>query len=161
MKGFPIVVVGVAILLGACARASLVSTSEELGGVRDTAETSRYLTRNLNHWAVHGFGVWMLRLRGGERSIGRVVLRWLSTGCIDDVEIGFALLPAYWGRGLATEAAEFCLNLARTDLDVKTLIGVTTIENQASQRLLSKLGLCYESEVVVEETPCLLYRVRW
>ena len=133
----------------------------ELGGVRDNVETSRYLTRNLNHWAAHGFGVWMLRLRGGERSIGRVVLRWLSTGSINDVEIGFALLPGYWGRGLATEAAEFCLNLARTDLDLKTLIGITTPGNQASQRVLSKLGLRYESEAVVEGAKCLLYRVRW
>lgn len=54
-------------------------TMRELGGVRSAAETSRYLGRNLNHWVEHGFGVWMLRLKGGDRSIGRVVLRWLST----------------------------------------------------------------------------------
>ena len=133
----------------------------ELGGVRSDAETSRYLARNLRHWRTHGFGVWMLRPKDGQSWIGRVVLRWLSTETIDDVEIGFAFLPIYWGQGLATEAAEFCLGVAQTDLELRTLIGVTTPENLASQRVLSKLGLRYESEVAVEQTRCLLHRVRW
>ena len=133
----------------------------ELGGVRSDAETARYLARNVGHWDSHGFGVWMLRPTGGESWIGRVVLRWLSTGTIDDVEIGFAFLPTYWGRGLATEAAEFCLSVAQTELELRTLIGVTTPENLASQRVLGKLGLHYESDVVVEQTRCLLHRVRW
>ena len=133
----------------------------ELGGVRNDAETARYLERNESHWDTHGFGVWMLCLKGGQSWIGRVVLRWLSTGTIDDVEIGFAFLPIYWGQGLATEAAEFCLGVAQTELKLRTLIGVTTPENLASQRVLGKLGLRYESEVVVEETRCLLHRVRW
>ncbi len=133
----------------------------ELGGVRDEAETSRYLTRNLDHWADHGFGIWMLRETGGDHSIGRVVLRWLSAENVDDVEIGFALLPDYWGRGIATEAALFCLELARLELDLRTLIGITTLENHASQRVLSKLGLRHDSEVPVNGTKCLLYRIRW
>ncbi len=133
----------------------------ELGGVRSHAETSRYLARNLDHWAAHGFGVWMLRLKGAEPVIGRVVLRWLSTESINDVEIGFALLPGCWGRGLATEAGEFCLGIARSDLDLETLIGITTPKNQASQQVLNKLGLRYECKTVVEKTRCFLYRVRW
>ena len=136
-------------------------TMRELGGVRSDMETSRYLDRNLNHWATHGFGVWMLRLKRGDRSIGRVVLRWLSTETINDVEIGFAFLPTYWGRGLATESARFCLDLARTDLGLQTLIGITTPKNVASQRVLSKLGLSYECDTIVESTHCFLFRSRW
>ena len=62
---------------------------------------------------------------------------------------------------MATEAAEFCLGVAQTELELRTLIGVTTPENAASQRVLNKLGLCCESEVVLERTRCLLHRVRW
>jgi len=136
-------------------------TMRELGGVRSDMETSRYLDRNLDHWATHGFGVWMLRPKGGRASIGRVVLRWLSAENINDVEIGFALLPAYWGRGLATESAKFCLEVARKDLDLRTLIGITTPENLASQRVLNKLGLCYERDTIVQRTRCFLFRSRW
>ena len=133
----------------------------ELGGLRSDAETARYLARNLSHWDTHGFGVWMLCPKGGQNWIGRIVLRWLSTGTIDDVEIGFAFLPIYWGQGLATEAAEFCLGVAQAELELRTVIGVTTPENLASQRVLGKLGLRYESKVEIEQTRCLLYRVRW
>jgi ribosomal-protein-alanine N-acetyltransferase len=133
----------------------------QLGGVRDEAERLRYLTRNLEHWATHRFGIWMLRSSEDGHPIGRVVLRWLSTASVDDVEIGIALLPNYWGRGIATEAAEFCLQLAEFELGLKTLIGITTPENRASQRLLCKLGLDYESETVVGGTRCFLYRICW
>ena len=136
-------------------------TMRELGGVRNDAETKRYLGRNLDHWDAYGFGVWMLHLKGGGRSIGRVVLRWLSTESVHDVEIGFAFLPTYWSRGLATESAGFCLDLARTELGLETLIGVTTPENLASRRVLTKLGLAYECDTIVQKTRCLLFRVRW
>jgi ribosomal-protein-alanine N-acetyltransferase len=133
----------------------------ELGGVRDEAETSRYLERNLEHWAEHGFGVWMLRDREDSRSVGRVVLRWLHLDELDDVEIGFALLPEFWGCGVATEAADCCLRLARSALDLKTLIGAATPSNYASQRVLTKLGLRRDSEVSINGTRYLLYRIRW
>ncbi|MDJ0788413.1 MAG: GNAT family N-acetyltransferase [Myxococcota bacterium] len=129
-----------------------------LGGVRSEAETARYLRRNLDHWANHGFGVWMLRTRGGDEPIGRVVLRWLSTESVDDVEIGFAFLPSHWGQGFATEAARYCVELAKTELDLHTLIGITTPPNHASQRVLTKLGFAHERDTVVEGTRCLLFR---
>ena len=37
----------------------------QLGGVRDEAQTAAYLARNLQHWADYGFGLWILRERGG------------------------------------------------------------------------------------------------
>ena len=106
-------------------------------------------------------GVWMLRERGGDRPIGRAVLRWLLTDHIHDVEVGFAFLPAYWGRGYATESGRQCLDIARSLLETRTVVGITTPSNLASQRVLGKLGLCYESEVTVEQTRCRLYRIRW
>lgn len=133
----------------------------ELGGIRDEAETARYLQRNVDHWAEYGFGVWMLRGRESNRSVGRTVLRWLVADGVHDVEIGFALLPEYWGRGLATEAGHFCLRLARFELGLETLVGATTQENHASQNVLRKLGLRHESEVTINGTECLLYRIRW
>ncbi|MDJ0790178.1 MAG: GNAT family N-acetyltransferase [Myxococcota bacterium] len=133
----------------------------ELGGVRSVVETDRYLARNMSHWDTHGFGVWMLRHAGGADWIGRLVLRWLRTENVHDVEIGFALRPDQWGRGLATEAAGFALGVARGELELCTLIGVTTPTNEASQRVLYKIGLRHESDVVIEGTHCMLHRVRW
>ena len=134
---------------------------QELGGVRDDAATEDYLRRNLEHWATHGFGVWMLRERGGAEVIGRVILRSLTIAGVDEVEVGFAFRPEYWGHGYATEAGEYCLELARARLACRTVVAVTTRANIASQSVLGKLGLIYESDVTLDETLCALYRISW
>jgi len=61
----------------------------ELGGVRDDAQTAAYLARNLQHWADHGFGVWILRDTAGKDTIGRAVLRYLVVEGSDEVEVGY------------------------------------------------------------------------
>ncbi len=130
-----------------------------LGGVRNEEETQRYLEKNLSHWADHGFGVWMLRPVGEETVIGRVILRWLFIGSDRELEIGFTFMPSYWGKGLATEAAQACIRLARANLDVEELVGVTLPANEASKAVLSKLGFRHEREIEIESIRCLLYRL--
>jgi RimJ/RimL family protein N-acetyltransferase len=132
----------------------------ELGGLRDEEETSRYLTRNLDHWRDHGFGVWALREPSDSRFVGRAILRRLAFEDADEIEIGYALYPEFWGRGLATEVAETCLSLGWKELDAPSLVGVTTANNLASQRVLLKVGMRYEREVVEEGTRYFLYRVQ-
>jgi ribosomal-protein-alanine N-acetyltransferase len=133
----------------------------ELGGVRDEQQTFEYLSRNLRHWQEFGFGVWMLREIEGAEIVGRAILRHLDLEGVDEVEIGFALYSKLWGRGLATEIGEACVAVARRELGIQSLVGITTLHNHASQRVLAKLGLAREREVDVEGTPCLLHRIRW
>ena len=54
---------------------------------------------------------------GGREIIGRAVLRYLPVDGVEEIEVGYAFLPAYWGRGLATEVTATCLRLARNDCD--------------------------------------------
>lgn len=135
-----------------------VDVMAHLGGVRDEQQTAEYLSRNLEHWAEHGFGVWILRERAGSQPIGRGILRYLTLDGKRELEIGFAFYPAFWGRGLATEIATRCAELAWHDLAAESLVGVTTPANTASQRVLQKVGLQFEREVVVEEATYVLYR---
>jgi len=87
-----------------------------LGGVRSEAETVAYMTRNLDHWERYGFGVWMMRDRQDGRVAGRALLRHLLVEGTDEIEVGYSFYPAYWGQGLAAEAAGACLDLARESL---------------------------------------------
>ncbi len=133
----------------------------ELGGIRDGQQTSEYLSRNLRHWQEFGFGVWMLREIEGEEIVGRTILRHLDVEGVDEVEIGFALYREFWGRGLATEIGEACTAIGRRELGLQSFVGITTLRNHASQRVLAKLGLEWEREVDIEGTPWLLHRIRW
>ena len=78
---------------------------------------------------------------------------------LEGVDIGFAFLPEYEGQGYATEAALKVKSLALTEWGITKISGITSQDNIASQRLLSKLGL--ESTGLVklpdDEEELLLY----
>jgi len=132
----------------------------QLGGVRDDAQTDAYLAKNLKHWNDYGYGLWILRERAGGEPIGRAVVRHLLVDGVDEVEVGYAFYPAYWGRGLATEIANACLDIGRGTLGLTTIVAVTTPENRASQHVLEKVGLVYERDFTHEGARSALFRTR-
>jgi len=63
----------------------------------------------------------------------------------EEVEVAYLLGKAYWGKGLATEAAQASLRYGFEDLGLESIVGIVHLENKASQRVLEKLGLtCVE-----------------
>ena len=52
----------------------------------------------------HGFGRWGVVLKATGRLIGFAGLKYLDE--LREVDVGYRLLPEYWGMGLATEAAQ-------------------------------------------------------
>lgn len=74
-------------------------------------------------WAVDsaaekGVGMWSLFLRDGDGGlIGFCGFRGLPD--LDDIELLYSLYPAYWGRGLATEASRAALEFAFRELRVR------------------------------------------
>lgn len=129
-----------------------------LGGVRDETGTAGYLERNLAHWRDYGFGIWMLRDRETKATIGRAVLRHLEVDSADEIEVGYGLLPNWWGRGLATEIAITCVRLGRERLNLGSMVAITLTTNRASQRVMEKAGLAYERDLTYAGLPHVLYR---
>ena len=130
----------------------------KLGGVRDEAASAQYLERNLAHWADYGFGLWVLRDRPTGSVIGRAVLRHLQVEGSDEIEVGYGFMPDYWGRGLATEISLACLQIARDQLGLESVVAITLPSNVASQRVMQKAGLEYEREITHEGVLHVLFR---
>ena len=63
-------------------------------------------------------------------------------------ELGFHLHRAYWGRGMAEEAARAVIRFAFESLGLKTLFAGHHPDNAASRRVLEKLGFQYTGEEV-------------
>ena len=129
-----------------------------LGGVRDEASTAAYLERNLRHWDEYGFGIWVLREPNDGRVAGLGVLRHATVDGADEVEVGYGLYPEFWGRGLATEIASECIRLGRERLGLSSVVGLTLASNLRSQRVLTKVGLTYDRDVIHEGIPQVLFR---
>jgi RimJ/RimL family protein N-acetyltransferase len=134
---------------------------EHLGGVREDTKTLARFDRDLRHWDEHGYGAWVLHELNGQDVIGRAVLRHILIEGVDDVEVGYAFYPEFWGRGLATEISRACLGFARDRLGLETVIAVTTPSNLASQNVLRKIGLTFEREVTLEGRVWFLFRKRF
>lgn len=89
----------------------------------------------------YGFGRWACVHKTSGEVIGFVGLKYLDE--LNEVDIGFRLLPAYWGIGLATEASQVVLEYGFAHLGLERIIGLVDPENVASVRILEKLGLSF------------------
>lgn len=65
----------------------------------------------------------------------------------NDIEISYALLPAFWGRGLATEALTQASQLAFSQLGLARIIAETQAKNLRSTALLKRIGMKEERRV--------------
>jgi ribosomal-protein-alanine N-acetyltransferase len=62
---------------------------------------------------------------------------------LEGVDIGFAFLPQFEGKGYAFEASDKVKNLAFNDFGIEEISAITVKENLSSQKLLKKLGLTF------------------
>jgi RimJ/RimL family protein N-acetyltransferase len=131
-----------------------------LGGVRSEEETRQAHRGNLDHWDRHGFGLWVFRDRQDGRFAGRGGLRHILIESAHEVELAYAFLPEFWGRGLATEMARAILALAFGHLGREDLVCLALPTNQASRRVMEKAGFTFERDVIHADLPHVLYRTR-
>ena len=129
-----------------------------LGGIRTPATTRAYVRTNLRHWERYGFGLWIFRDRAEGRFVGRGGLRHVTLQGRPEVEINYALMSSYWGRGLATEIATASVELAR-QLGIRGLVAFAGPANRGSRRVMEKLGFAYERDILWAGSPCVLYRL--
>lgn len=103
-----------------------------------------------------GFGRWACVLRGSNEMIGFCGLKKLPE-LPGEVDIGYRLAPAHWGKGLATETALATLHFGFSRLGLPRIIALVLPENQRSIRVIEKMGMRYEDTVEYFEVQALRY----
>jgi [ribosomal protein S5]-alanine N-acetyltransferase len=95
-----------------------------------------------------GFGFWAVEEKGSGEVVGAVLLKPLPlSGHIEpqngppDIEIGWHLAKAYWGRGYASESARAMMENAFALGLVSELTAVLYPENVRSARVAERLGM--------------------
>ena len=126
-------------------------------GCPDEAELARMLDSKVEHWERHGFGMWLLRYRESGEFVGRGGLQRTEVEGEWVIEVGWALIPAWWGRGVATELAHASVEAAFDELALDRLVAFTLPHNIASRRVMEKAGFGYERDIVHAEMPHVLY----
>ena len=127
-------------------------------GTLSIEETKEELEWFLNGHPEHPeLGLWATIYKENGRFIGRCgLLPWV----IDEraeVEVAYLLDKAYWGRGLATEAALAIVDYAFEQLNLSRLICMMYPENHASENVARKMGMTLETMMEDETGEFLLY----
>ncbi len=133
--------------------------SRYLGGVRSADDTAAYLSRNLAHWAQHGFGLWVLRTRDGQFA-GRAGIRHVMLGEVPEVDVAYALPRHLWGQGLASEIAPALAEIGLGRLRLPSLVGFASPGNAASRRVLEKSGFGLDRTTTFKGETVVAYRRR-
>ena len=96
-----------------------------------------------------GFGLYATELKDSHVLIG--ICGILKRDTLPHPDIGFAFLPEYRQQGYAFEAAAAVMNYARGTLKLSQILAITTPDNEASAKLLEKIGLTFDRLVKLSE----------
>lgn len=114
----------------------------------DLGQTRTQILQFSIQWRQEGFSLWAVEELASGRLVGRIGLMrhhdWPLAP--DPVEVGWALHPDWWGRGLATEGGRAALECWREHLDDPQLISITRPDNRRSRAVMERLGLTYRGE---------------
>lgn len=116
---------------------------------RDRAQVRQALAEQCRETSLDAEGDWLtfaVVLREAGRVVGEVGLKLLSREHRAG-ETGFVFNPDYQGRGLATEAAECMLAVGFGALGWHRIIGCCDARNQASARLMERIGMRREAHL--------------
>ncbi|GAA4195526.1 GNAT family N-acetyltransferase [Streptosporangium oxazolinicum] len=121
------------------------------GSVRTGEQTADALAFMEREWDERGFGMFAVELcETGELAgwTGLTIPGFLPE-LLPAVEIGWRLGRRFWGRGIATEAAGEALRFGFTEAGLERIVSVCHVDNHASARVMTKLGMRQERETVV------------
>jgi ribosomal-protein-alanine N-acetyltransferase len=128
-------------------------------GVRNEADALGYLQQGpMASYARHGHGLLRVGLQSTDEPVG--ICGLVRRDTLPHADIGFAFLPEHCSRGYAVEAAAAAIHHGRTDLGLDEILAIVAPDNARSIRVLERLGLCFEREVVLSPgaAPLSLFR---
>ena len=115
-------------------------------GVRSLDDARRYIADGPRRmYADHGFGLFLVERKDDGAALGMCGL--IRRDALPDVDIGFALAPTFRGHGYALEAAAATLGYARQVHKLTRVVAIAMPENDASNRLLERLGMRFERTI--------------
>lgn len=126
--------------------------------VHTIEEAEKYLTKNyILHHQVHGFGFCAVHLKSDDTPIGTCGI--MRRKGLEDIDIGFGLLPEFARQGYAFEAATAVMEYAKNELQLAKIVAITIESNQPSRRLLEKIGLTFAEMRTLsnDDEPLCLY----
>jgi ribosomal-protein-alanine N-acetyltransferase len=130
-----------------------------LGGLRSDQESQEMHAAHLERWHRDGYGPWTWRLKADGEYVGGGGLKKTVVEAVEETEVGYALMPEFWGQGIATEIASASVNVAFKRLNFTEVVAFTLPDTLASRRVMEKCGFVFERDIVWKDLPHVLCRL--
>jgi RimJ/RimL family protein N-acetyltransferase len=109
-------------------------------------------------WREHGYGMFAVLQRHGERFVGRAGLKyWPQFG---ETEVGWVLRRDAWGHGYATEAGRACVEWGFAEFRLPYVTAMIQHANQRSIRVAERLGFEPTRDEVLDGDPVIVFARR-
>lgn len=118
-------------------------------GVRTLEQAEAYLQGGpMASQALNGHGLWAVLRKSDGALLGMCGL--IKRPAFTEIDLGYAFLPEFWGRGYAREAARGCLDWGHDAMGLRQVIAFVSPRNEASVRLLITLGFHFVRMIQME-----------
>lgn len=117
--------------------------SKGFGFEKDRPTAWRWFALNIGHWALHGYGYFIIQLKETGEACGISGI-WNPEGW-PEPEVGWVVFDGFEGKGIAFEAANRARDWAYTDLGFNTLTSNIVPGNERSVALAERMGAWHES----------------
>ncbi|ULQ54188.1 GNAT family N-acetyltransferase [Flavihumibacter fluvii] len=115
-------------------------------GIRTLDDARNFIINGpMKSYQDNGFGLCLVQEKESGNKMGLCGL--LKREQLDNLDLGFAFLPEYHGKGYAKEAATAMINYAREALKLNYLLAFTDADNIRSIQLLEKLGFVFDKMI--------------
>lgn len=113
-------------------------------GIKTEEDAKNYIqTGPIQMYKEYGFGLYLVTLKETGVPIGLCGL--IKRPSLENIDLGYAFLPEYTGKGYAFEATKAVLQYGKEQLSIDKIVAITTIDNFSSEKVLLKLGFIFDS----------------
>jgi RimJ/RimL family protein N-acetyltransferase len=115
-------------------------------GVKTLQDAENYIRKGpVEMYRRLGFGLYLVEIRESHEPIG--ICGLIKRETLEDVDLGFAFLPKFWGKHYAFESATAAMSYGKNVLGIPRIAAITSQDNRPSEKLLEKLGFRFERNV--------------
>ena len=126
------------------------------GGPHTRWDSWRAFMAGIGHWALRGYGMWMVEHRATGAVVGRVAM--IYNDGWDEPELGYHIYDGFEGHGLAHQACVAARAYAARHFGLDGVISYVDGCNIRSIRLVHRLGAHFERESTPLGHRCRIYR---
>lgn len=122
----------------------------------ETQKDAETFLASYNPYKEYGVGRLAVIEKSTDQFIGWCGLKFSPD--VQEYDIGFRFYKSYWNKGFATETAKRCLDFGFDELGLTQIVGKAMKENDASIKVLEKLGMVFKADFDFDGQEGVIYQ---